>query len=125
MRKNDWLIIVIVLIIAGGIYAGSRMSRQQEDSSNLQVNVYFDGELQDSCALSDTERFAIDTSYGHNVILVEQGEVRMSEADCPDLLCTQSGGIDSALENIVCLPNRVHVEIVGGEGEAEIDVISE
>ena len=50
-------------------------------------------------------------------VVVEQdegGEVWLSEADCPNLLCVKTGKIRYAGQSIVCLPHKVAVRIVGG-----------
>lgn len=125
MKRNDWIIILIIAVAAGCVYLFTRLSSQTAESEVMQANIYFDGDLYESVFLDDTQDIVIDTEYGHNVVRVENGMVVMSEADCPDGLCLQSGGIDSVYQNIVCLPNKVHVEIIGGEEEAQVDVISQ
>ncbi len=52
-----------------------------------------------------------------NCISVEPGRIRVEHANCPDQVCVNQGWIrDSALP-IVCLPNKLMIEIIGG-GEA-------
>ncbi len=46
----------------------------------------------------------------------------MTDADCPDKICIQTGEIHQVGRNIVCLPNKVHVEIVGSS-EDGVDAI--
>ena len=45
-----------------------------------------------------------------NVILVEPGSIRMQSADCPDQICVHQGVLRNA-GRIVCLPNRVLIEM--------------
>lgn len=45
-----------------------------------------------------------------NVILVEPGGIRMQSADCPDQICVHQGTLHDA-GRIVCLPNRVLIEM--------------
>ena len=45
-----------------------------------------------------------------NVILVEPGSIRMQSADCPDQICVHQGALHDA-GRIVCLPNRVLIEM--------------
>ena len=42
-----------------------------------------------------------------------KGKVRVIEADCPDELDVKQGFIENVGQVIVCLPNRVVVEIKG------------
>lgn len=51
-----------------------------------------------------------------NRIAIEPGRIRVEHANCPDQVCVNQGWIrDSALP-IVCLPNKLVIEITGGEG---------
>ena len=57
-----------------------------------------------------------DTVYDlpGNWIVVENGACFVQEADCPDRLCVAQGRAQRAGQRIVCLPNRLMIEIVGG-----------
>ena len=43
---------------------------------------------------------------------IRGGEIRMTEADCPDQICVHTGWIDQEHDMIVCMPNKVVVQIV-------------
>ena len=58
-----------------------------------------------------------------NVLKIQDGKADMIEADCPDLLCVHQRAISNQNETIVCLPNKVVVEIVGGT-KAELDSVT-
>ncbi len=64
-----------------------------------------------------TESYTID--LGGNIILVENGRICMKSADCPDKLCVKQGTI-SSIGSIVCLPNKVIIEI---ERNGDIDAV--
>ena len=55
----------------------------------------------------------------YNTVLVQQGHVRMLEASCPDQVCVNQGWISDSTLPIVCLPNKVIIEIVGEEGQLD------
>ena len=46
-----------------------------------------------------------------NTILVEPGSISMQSATCPDKLCIQQGTLHT-IGRIVCLPNRVVIEMI-------------
>lgn len=50
---------------------------------------------------------------GINKITIENGNVSVTYADCPDSFCVNMGKISKTGETIVCLPHRVVVEIKG------------
>ncbi len=54
---------------------------------------------------------------GTNTLVIEDGKAYISEATCPGYQdCVERGRISMVGESIVCLPNKVIVEIVG-EGD--------
>jgi hypothetical protein len=57
---------------------------------------------------------------GGSYLEISGGRVRMIDSACPDKLCVRSGWISRQGESIVCLPNRVVIEITGGEGGPDV-----
>lgn len=68
--------------------------------------------------LGDKEEITGDNS-GHssgtwyNVLQIKEGEVSITEADCPDLICVHHKPVSRQGETIVCLPHKLLVEVVG------------
>ena len=54
-----------------------------------------------------------DTVYKleHNTVVIKNGKVFVKSADCPDLICVKHKEISKSGESIVCLPNRVIIEV--------------
>lgn len=50
---------------------------------------------------------------GESRLEVDGVRVRMVDSACPDKLCVRTGWISRPGESIVCLPNRVVIEVVG------------
>ena len=64
-------------------------------------------------------------SHGHlNVLKIENGQISMVEADCPNGQCIDQGAISHSKQTIVCLPNEVFVEIKTENGSDEYDAIA-
>lgn len=64
-------------------------------------------------------------SEGHiNKIVIRDNTISMIDADCPDLLCVYQGNISKVGQSIVCLPNKVMVEIKGNKIEDDDIIIS-
>ena len=47
---------------------------------------------------------------------MDQGRIRIAEADCPDQVCVNQGWISNGTVPIICLPHRLMIEIVDGGG---------
>lgn len=47
----------------------------------------------------------------NNTVVIENGEVWVSHAVCPNQICVNTGKISAVGEQIACIPNKVLVEI--------------
>lgn len=67
--------------------------------------------------------FTVEWDGGYNVIQVERGRIRVSEADCPDRVCVHQGWISNSVVPIACLPHKLVIRLVGGS-EPGIDGVT-
>lgn len=74
-------------------------------------------------ALDQDVEQVISSSAGSNTIVVENGTVRVSEADCPNHDCVEQGAIFAAGQQIVCLPHKLTVDISDADAASEFDVV--
>lgn len=121
-KKNDMILILALLVVALVSYLGIGLY-QEMNTKNGVVVVTIDGVEYGSypLAVDATERIELaDGSY--NLLVIEDGKADVTEASCPDGICVNHRAIDKRGESIVCLPNKVVVEIMNGE-EAEIDFV--
>ena len=113
--KNKFLIplfLLVAVLCFFGAYAVANFS-----GGGNTVHVYKDGKLIHTCRFS-SESQTIDV--GTNVILIEKDGVSMISATCPDKLCINQGKIKNSSRSIVCLPNRIVVEIADVKGEVDV-----
>ena len=59
-----------------------------------------------------------DGAGGSNTILVEQGRIRVIEANCPDQVCVRQGAISGGYVPIACVPHGLVIDILNPEDEA-------
>lgn len=114
VRKTDiWLLAVILSVAV--IMTVVIQIRIKKPGETAVVTV--DGKVVKELPLSrDTKEIEIEGYQGGiNRIVVSEGWVYMSYADCPDELCVHTGRIRNTGETIVCIPHRVVIEIKGGE----------
>jgi hypothetical protein len=105
---------LIFIFIAAGTRAGTFVVVFVEGTETLLINI----------EQNEGEIFIIKSPNGINEILVEEGTVRMIDANCPDGHCMRMGAISGVFQTITCLPNRVIVEIRGGGSDDAVDVIA-
>lgn len=111
---NKVLVPLVVFVAAVCVFGAYFVSNIPSESKS--VFVYKDGELIRTLSIKD-ESYEVD--LGTNVILVESDGVTMINAKCPDKLCVKQGKIKNSSHSIVCLPNRIAVEIGGRGGEVD------
>ena len=89
-----------------------------------QVVVRVDGQIAARLPLAQDASYPVEIEGTvTNVLTIKDGAVRMEEADCPDHLCIHRGAIRYAGDSIICLPNKVVVEI-SGEDALNLDAVS-
>lgn len=75
--------------------------------------------------LSKDDVLTVASSAGTNVIEVQSGKVRVSEADCPNQDCVEQGWISNAGQQIVCLPHKLVVNITDEDAASAYDVVGQ
>ena len=107
----DCCVILALLLLAGGLALALRLGREAGGVAVVRV----DGQETERHALSVDGVFPLNG--GSNVLVIENGEAFLSEANCPDLLCVKQGKIRYTGQTITCLPNRLTVTVEGGESD--------
>ena len=112
IRKNDWLLIVVLLVAAAGIYVAIQYY-QKVSTQNAVAVVTVDGVEYGRYPLSEDHT---------ETIRFEDGSYNMPEASCPDQICVHHNKISRNKETIVCLPDKVVITIENGE-DSGIDIL--
>ena len=120
MKKNDIILIAVILAVAAGVFLFSSMKKADGGAKAV---VYVDKEETAVYDLSEEGTYEIKSDRGTNLLVIKDGKADVTEADCPDDLCVKQKEISKNGETIVCLPHRVVVEIESLE-ESELDAIT-
>lgn len=110
-HKNDILLILAVLVVAGGAWLYTWLSRVPGG----EVVVSIEGEEVHRLPLFEDVEISVGEGGKSNILTISGGEAWISEASCPDHVCVKSGKVSYDGQTIVCLPNKVVVSIEGGE----------
>lgn len=120
MKKNDVIMIAVIVVIALGAFAGINLYGEH-NTKDAQAVVTIDGKEYGSYSLAEDTTVKIESENGgFNLLVIEDGAASVEEASCPDKICVRHKPIDKTGETLVCLPNKVVVEIENGEA-AEVD----
>lgn len=109
-------ILLLLLALAGAGCAAFLLLRPAGEGTVARITL--DGAVVEEIDLSAVTQgytFTVEGPGGFsNTIQVEPGRIRVLEAGCPDQVCVHQGYISDGTVPIVCLPNRLVIEITGG-----------
>ena len=114
MKKADFLIIIIALIIAGVFFLITLTGKKGET-----VEVVIDGKVVSEYTLDSEIETKIETENGWNILKIHSGKVSITEADCDNQICVRHAQISKSGESIICLPHRLMIRITGQESETD------
>ncbi|MBQ0084384.1 MAG: NusG domain II-containing protein [Clostridiales bacterium] len=103
MVKKKEIIIFAVILCLLTVWVGFSALAKTEGSK---VAVTVDGKTE-IYSLNENQTVKLP----RNTVVIENGEVFVKNAECPNQICVKTGKISKAGEQIACLPNKVLVEI--------------
>ena len=116
MKRPVKLTLAALILVCAGSVAGLVLARGRTDHPVAVITL--DGEVLDEIDLTQVQEpysFTVTGKDGlTNTVLVEPGRIRVEKADCPDQICVHQGYISDGSQPIVCLPNRLIIQIQGG-----------
>ena len=116
---RDLILVGILLAAALLMFFVVRSNQEKATGTGAEAVVTVDGQEIGRYPLKKNGTFPLNG--GSNILVVENGEAWVSEADCPDKVCMGMGKISRNGEFIACLPNRRNVVVEGGEEQALVD----
>ena len=115
MKKADIILIAALLLAAGALFLAFSAGE-----GGAYVIVAVDGVETERHSLSEDGTFPLNG--GTNILVIEEGTARLTEASCPDLICVRQGRISRTGQCITCLPNHLTVTVYGA-GEQQFDIM--
>ncbi|KGM96474.1 hypothetical protein Z968_06090 [Clostridium novyi A str. 4552] len=127
MKKIDKVLIVIFLIIAA-VGAGTLKYISSKKYDENFAEIYVKGKLYKKVSLNKKnpkDVLSIKTDLGENIVEIENGGVRILDANCHDKICVKDGFKDKVGDVLVCLPHKIIIKIKGNDDKKEYDDISQ
>ena len=112
---TDLALILCLLLFALILFFAMRRTRD----AGVAVRVSVGGEVVAEYLLSESGEYALNG--GTNILLIKDGKASVVFANCPDKICKRASAISLVGERIICLPNKLMIEIVG---EGDVDFIA-
>ena len=116
MKKRDWIVAAVILAVALISSVVGRLTAGKAEALRITV----DGNTYGIYDISENQEIKIGDT---NICSIEDGKVRMTWADCPDQICVHTAEILRDGGTIICLPNRVVLEIISKETDDTDDKV--
>ena len=120
--KNDIILICALALLALAALAALLLFRGEGDA----VSVSVDGETVAEYPLSEDREVVIrSVSGGYNLLVIKDGKAHVESASCPDGICASHRPVSRDGESIICLPNKVVIEVHGEyAADGDVDAVS-
>ena len=117
--RND-IVFIAALLLVVTLGALSMLLFRTEGGS---VTVSVDGKLYGEYSLDVDGEYEIKSEGGYNLLIIEEGRAYVKSASCPDGICSSHRPIEYGGQSIICLPNKVIIEVKARDG-GNPDIIS-
>ena len=123
IKKGDIIISLALLLLS--LLMSFGISNSKPKTSGKILRVEQNSKLYGEYPLDIDREVVFDDGVHFNKIVIKYGKAYMDEANCRDQICTHMKEISMNGETIICLPNRVFLEVVDPENENDdIDKVS-
>ena len=112
--KTTWTyldVLIAVCIVLFGVYW--MMGRTDTGAAARRVLIHKDGAVIASASLMDEGRIDLSAHGVPMVVEVRGGRVRVLSSSCKQQVCVRKGWTAQAHDPIICLPNRITIEVTG------------
>ena len=114
----DLLLIIVLLVLPGWTLVRSWRARGDRPVAR----VYQSNRLLGSYPLDRDQTIRIGDKTGSGMVVeIRGGRIRVAESDCPKGVCKHAGWIHTPGRSIICVPNRVLIELVGERRDYDVE----
>ena len=117
VKFKDFILLIGIVVVALVEYVCIQKSSDEEAE---RVVVSVNGEIYGEYSLNEEQKIRINDT---NVLLIKDKKADMIHGDCPDQICVEHKEISKTGESIVCLPNKIIVEVMG-TGSSVLDAVT-
>lgn len=123
MRKNDYLLLIFLLILTGIGY----FFHSHTPSNDAKILIVQHGHtiLQkiNLQTIKTKKEISITTEHGHVIVNIDSGGAYVVSSPCRDKLCIHQGKITKPGQSIACLPEKVLLTLTAKEKEGTLDAV--
>ena len=116
IKKADIILAAALIVI--GLALSFILSSDKSSGDELVIEA--DGEKFGSYSLLENKEIVIKNNSHINKVTINDGTVSMSFSDCKGQDCVNHNPISDSGESIICLPNKIVLEITGDEDKYDV-----
>lgn len=105
---RELIIIAVIMLLSIAAFILSEFFKSDGKTAVISVN----GNIITSIDLAQSENKTFNLSGIQNVTFeIKDNHIRVVASDCPDKICKNKGFISKSGESIICMPNKIIIEI--------------
>lgn len=111
MNKSDKWLIIFFLFTACFLFL---IFSLKEEKGNTAI-VYYQNKIIKQIDLSIDNNYEVEGELGTVKIIVKNKRIKVESENSPRNLCSKQGFVSSSNSSIVCLPNKIVIQIKNNE----------
>ena len=116
MNRHDIILCLSILLIIGILYGITKI----DNHKHKEAIVYYNNDIVLKIDMDKDDTYQVNGDNGIVIIEVLNNKIRVNEENSPKHICSKQGFINSSHESIICLPNKIVIEI---KDSMDIDTI--
>ena len=119
----DVIAIVVLLLLSTSVILHNKLGSNLPWARAAEASIFRDGELLFQHLKLDKDQEVV-LSNGAMVVEVRDGRIRVKGSDCPRRICLHTGWIQHPGETIVCVPNKMVIEVEASGSAPSLDAVA-
>jgi len=119
----DVIAIVLLVLLSTSVILHNKLGSNLPWARVAEASIFRDGELLFQHLRLDNDQEVV-LSNGAMIVEVKEGRIRVKESDCPRRICLHTGWIQHPGETIVCVPNKIVIEIEASGSAPSVDAVA-
>ena len=122
IKKADIFVSIGLLVLS--FLMATFFSSFNSKNTGQYIKIEHNSKLVGEYPLNEDKEIVLEDPGQYNKVVIKNGKAYMKEANCRDQICVHMKEINVDGETIVCLPNRVYIEVVDKSDNDGIDKVN-
>ena len=122
IKKADIFVSIGLLVLS--FLMATFFSSFNTKNTGQYIRIEHNSKLVGEYPLNEDKEIVLEDPGQYNKVVIKNGKAYMKEANCRDQICVHMKEINVDGETIVCLPNRVYIEVVDKSDNDGIDKVN-